>query len=100
MIFRNFLIKLPSAWLPLVMSCAALILTLGYLVIVGIPEVPAEDEGTAAHLFQLLMGGQVPIIVYFMVRHFPENQKAALQTLVLQIIMMFIAFLPVYLLEL
>lgn len=29
------------------------------------------DEGTAAHLWQLLMAGQVPIVAFFAVRWLP-----------------------------
>src|SRR5438552_18868339 len=54
--------KQPSAWLPIAMSGAALALVLGHIGIYGI--VREADEGTAAHLWQLLMAGRVPAIMY------------------------------------
>ena len=57
------LIKQPSALLPIAMSVAALALVLGHVAIFGV--VHEADEGTAAHLWQLLMAGQVPVVAYF-----------------------------------
>jgi hypothetical protein len=52
------LMKRPSAWVPIAMSLSALALVLAHVAIFG----PAReaDEGTPAHLFHLLMAGQVP----------------------------------------
>ncbi len=77
------LFRQPSAWIPLAMSCAALTLLLGHVAVFGI--VREADEGTTAHLFQLLMAGQVPIIVLFAIKWLPRNTKVALQVLALQI---------------
>ena len=52
--------KQPSALIPIAMSLAALAMTLGYLAIFGVAAAHEPDEGTAAHIFQLLMAGQVP----------------------------------------
>ncbi|OGM09126.1 hypothetical protein A2Z67_05940 [Candidatus Woesebacteria bacterium RBG_13_36_22] len=92
------LLKKPSAWLPIAMSVVALIFTLAWLAIFGI--VREEDEGIAAHIFQLLMGGQVPIILFFAVKWLPQKPKLAIQVMVLQFITGLIAFAPVYFLEL
>ena len=46
-------LKQPSAFLPLLLSGAALALVLGHAAIYGV--VHAADEGTPAHLFQLLV---------------------------------------------
>lgn len=99
MLLLSFIKTRPSAWIPLLMSAAALLLVLGFLIFVGIPEVPPEDEGTAAHLFQLLMGGQLPIILFFAIRWLPQKPKQAILVLVLQFIAGVLAFAPVYLLE-
>ena len=93
------LLKKPSAWVPMVMSGAALTLVLSHVAIFGIPREPAADEGTAAHLFQILMGGQAPIMAYFAVRWLPKFPKQALQVLALQIVFALLAFAPVFLLE-
>ena len=50
---KNSLLKQPSAWIPVAMSFAALVMLLGYVAIFGI--VQHEDEGAPAHIFQLIM---------------------------------------------
>ena len=75
------LIKQPSAFLPLAMSLAALTLVLGHAAIFGI--VHEVDEGAAAHIFQILMVAQVPIVVYFIIKWLPKQPKESLQVLAL-----------------
>lgn len=96
----NSLIRKTSAWLPIAMSLTALMLLLVYLLIFGINRYHQSDEGTAAHLFQLLMVGQIPIIIFFVIKYLPQMPKQALKVLVIQIIVALIAFAPVFLLEL
>jgi hypothetical protein len=55
---------------------------LGHAVIFGI--VHEADEGTAAHIFQLLMVVQLPIIAYFALKWLPRAPRQALQILALQ----------------
>jgi len=88
------LIKQPSAFLPIAMSLAALALVLGSIAMFGV--VHEADEGTAAHLFQLLMAGQVPIVVYFALKWLPRAPGQALRVLALQGAAMIAAFAPVY----
>jgi hypothetical protein len=57
------MMKRPSAFVPLAMSLTALATVLGYLAMFGV--VRRADEGTAAHIWQLLMGGQLPIMTFF-----------------------------------
>jgi len=95
------LLKKPVAWIPIAMSGAALALVIGYLVLFGAAQAQGQqDEGTAARLFQLLMGGQVPIIAFFAISWLPRKPKETLQILLLQFIAGVIAFAPVYLLKL
>ena len=75
------LIKQPSAWLPLAMSLAALTLVLGHAAVFGI--VHETDEGTAAHVWQILMAGQLPIVAYFILRWLPRRPRESLQVLAL-----------------
>ena len=75
------LLKQQSAWLPLGMSLAALILVLGHAAIFGI--VHETDEGTAAHVWQVLMAAQLPIVAYFMLKWLPRRPREALQVLAL-----------------
>src|SRR5881396_3038251 len=55
--------KQPSALLPIAMSVAALALVLGHIAIFGVER--EADEGAAAHFWQLLMTGQMPVVAYF-----------------------------------
>lgn len=98
MSFTKTLIKYPSAWIPIVMSLAALSLVIGHLVMFGAQR--SEDEGTAAHIFQFLMGGQLPIIAYFAIRWLPRKPKQVIQILALQLIAGLLAFAPVFIFEL
>ncbi len=85
-----------SAWLPLLMSVAALAIVLWHIVAVGTARQP--DEGAEAHLWQLLMAGQIPIIIYFVFRWLPRAPRPALVVLALQLVAGLAAALPVYIL--
>ena len=76
------ILKVPSAFLPLAMSFGALATVLIYVAIFG--PAPQADEGTAAHIWQILMAGQLPIIGFFAVKWLPRTPKEALLVLVLQ----------------
>ena len=88
------LMKHPSAFLPLAMSVAALAVVLGHIAIFGTVREP--DEGTAAHLWQLLMAGQVPVVVWFTAKWLPQAPGAAFRVLVLQAVAILAACAPVY----
>jgi uncharacterized membrane protein HdeD (DUF308 family) len=88
------LIKQPSGFIPVAMSLSALALVVGHIAIFGI--VHEVDEGTPAHLWQLLMAGQVPVVVYFALKWFPQSPRNALGVLALQFIAAFAACVPVY----
>jgi hypothetical protein len=75
-------IKQPSAWIPLVLSLAALALVLGHFAKYGI--VHEADEGTAAHIFQILMVVQVPVVTYFAITWLTRAPRQALLVLALQ----------------
>lgn len=92
------MLKRPSAFLPLAMSLAALALVIGHVAAYG--SAREADEGTAAHLFQLLMVAQLPIIVVFALKWLPANPRTALATLALQAGAALLALLPVFLLGL
>ena len=93
------LIKKPTAWIPILMSLIALIILISYVIIFGVSQQPHEDEGTAAHLFQLLLGGQVPIVLFFLIKWLPKKPREALLILGLQIIAALIPFALVFFLE-
>jgi len=87
------LLKQPSAWIPLVMSLAALALILGYVAIFGI--VHNTDEGTPAHIFQLLMVLQLPVVAYFGLKWLPKRPKQSLLVLVLHAVAWIIPVLAI-----
>jgi hypothetical protein len=83
----NSLIKQPSAWIPLVMSFAALAMILVYVAIFGFANGSGNgDEGAPARIFQLIMVAQLPIAGYFAVKWFPKQPKQSLVVLALQAI--------------
>jgi hypothetical protein len=90
---NNPLIKQPSAWVPLVMSLAALLMLLGYVAIFGV--VHHADEGALAHIFQLLMVVQLPIVAYFAIRWLPKQPKQSLIVLGLQAVAWIVPILAV-----
>jgi hypothetical protein len=92
------LLKRPSAFLPLAMSIAALATVLGYLAVNGVVREP--DEGTAAHIWQLLMAGQFPIVAFFAIKWLPQAPRQALPILALQAVAGLAALAPVYFLGL
>ena len=90
------ILKKPSAFLPVLMSAGALTCVVVFLALHGVTRQP--DEGAAAHIWQLLMGGQVPIVLYFAMRWVPEAGRPAVVVLVLQIVAAVAAAAPVFLL--
>lgn len=92
------MLKRPSAFLPVLMSLAAVAIVLVHIALFGTAR--EADEGTAAHLWQLLMAAQLPIILFFMARWLPESPRQALPVLGLQIAAALAALAPVFLLGL
>jgi hypothetical protein len=80
------------------MSLAALSLVVGHIALYGSAREP--DEGLAAHLWQLLMAGQIPVIAFFAIKWLPRTPAQALLVLVLQFIAGLAAAFPVYLFKL
>lgn len=95
--FRSTL-KHPSALLPLAMSVMALALLLCTFLIYGVSHDP--DEGAVAHLWQILMAGQLPIIAFFAIRWLPRAPKQTLGVLALQAAAGAASCAPVFLLGL
>ncbi len=87
-------LKKPSAFLPLVLSLAALA-TVGVYVALHSPA-PQADAGAAAHLWQMLMAAQVPVIGYFVLRWLWKAPKPVLLILAIQAAAILAALAPVY----
>jgi hypothetical protein len=92
------MIKRPSAFLPLAISFAALVTVLAHVVMFG--AVREADEGTAAHIFQLLMVAEVPIVAFFTIKWLPRFPRPALRVLTLQVGAVLAALAPVFILNL
>ena len=88
----------PSAFVPVVMSCIALALVLGYVAIFGV--VHQADEGALAHIWQRLIAVQVPIIAFFAIKYLPQRPRQTLLILGLQLAAVLAACAPVFLLRL
>jgi hypothetical protein len=99
------IIKRPSAFLPLAMSLTALAMVLGsiasYCVVHGTCVIVREtDEGAIAHLWQLLMAGQMPILAFFAIKWLPRAPRPTLYVLGLQAGAALASMAPVFFLNL
>jgi hypothetical protein len=92
------LLKRPSAFFPVVMSLTALAVVVAHISVFGVAR--EADEGAAAHIWQLLMAGQLPVVAFFAVKWLPRDPKPALCVLALQTGAAFASMAPVYLLNL
>jgi len=91
------MLKHPTAFLPMAMSFAALATVLMFVAVHG--TAPQADEGAAAHLWQLLMAAQVPIVLFFVIKWLPQSPRQALPILRLQVRAALAAMAPVFLLH-
>jgi len=87
-------LKHPSATLPLAMSVLALATVFAHIALVGTPREP--DEGAAAHIFQLLIVAQLPIMVFFAMKWLRRAPRQALLILSLQVAAVLVALTPVF----
>lgn len=80
--------------MPVAMPAAALATVIGYAAMFGTAR--QVDEGTAAHVWQLLMAGQVPVVAFFAIRWLPTAPRQALVVLALQVVAALAAMFPVW----
>lgn len=73
----------PSAVAPLVLSGLVIAAIIWHLARFGLAH--QADEGAAAHIFQILMPLQIPVIAYFAVRWMPVDARWAAKVLAIQI---------------
>lgn len=92
------LLRKPSAFLPVAMSLAALATVLIHIILFGTAR--QADEGAAAHIFQLLLLVQLPIVAFFAIKWLPRFPKPALMVLALQAAAGLAALAPVFFLNL
>jgi len=79
------------------MSFGALATVLIQLALHG--PAPQADEGAAAHIWQLLMAVQVPIVLFFAIKWVPQSPKQAARILAVQVGAALAAMAPVFLLH-
>lgn len=75
--------KQPTAWVPLSMSLVALSLVLGAVVRNGGP-IHEADEGAVAHLWQILMALQIPVLLWFALTWLRRAPRVAWKVMALQ----------------
>ncbi len=92
------MMKRPTAFFPLAMSAAALGTVLVHVAVLGTAR--QADEGTAAHIWQILMAAQMPIVAFHAIRWLPQIPKQALLVLALQAGAALAAVAPVFFLNL
>lgn len=91
-----FLGRKASARIPVVMSLIALVLVAVQVSVHGLS--PEPDEGALAHLYQLLVVGQIPVIALFVLRWFRLAPLQGLRVVVAQGFALAAALLPVHML--
>jgi hypothetical protein len=80
---RSLLVFLrqPSAFLPLLISLAALAVVLGHVAAYGI--IREADEGAAAHIWQILTALELPLVLVFAFRWWTRARRQTLLVLAL-----------------
>jgi hypothetical protein len=90
-------LKQPVALIPLLMSGAALATVLVHLALFGTAR--QADEGAEAHLWQLLMLGQIPFMAFFAFTLLGRGPGTAVPVLGVQVAAAVVALAPIYLLR-
>jgi hypothetical protein len=86
--------KKPSALIPVVMSLVALVLFGIQLATHGVKLERAE--GAVAHLYQLLVVGQLPFIAFFAFRWLRQAPLQGLPVFAVQVVALAAALIPVH----
>ncbi len=76
------LLRHPTAFLPILVSLVIVAFGIQEAVTVGLRQ---PDEGTAAHLFQILIPLELVLIAIFAFTWLPRSPRAALAVLALQV---------------
>ena len=92
------MLKQGSAYIPICMSLLALATVLLHIARFGPAREP--DEGAAAHIWQLLMALQLPVIAFFAIKWLPREPRPAFLVLALQAVFVVAALAPVFILNL
>jgi hypothetical protein len=95
----RYLLRRPSAVIPIAMSVAAFAVVV-MAIAFGVARPSDGDEGAAAHIWQLLMVGQLPIVAFFAISWVPRVPSLAIGVLGVQFAVALAALGPVFLLGL
>jgi hypothetical protein len=76
------------------MSLTALALVLAHIALYGAAR--EADEGPTAHLWQILMAGQIPVLLFFAIKWLPRALRPALGVLALQAAAVLASMAPVF----
>jgi hypothetical protein len=88
------LFRRPSGFVPVAMSACALSVIAIHVITSGVA--PQADEGSAAHLWQWLMAGQLPFVGWFALRWVPERGRRAIVVSAIQAGAIAAAMFPVW----
>lgn len=90
----RFILLRPTALAPIAMSLTALAIVLGHIAIYGAAR--EADEGAVAHLWQILMAGQLPVLLFFAVKWIPRATRPALGVIAIQVGAILASIAPVF----
>ena len=96
----RYFARVPSAVIPIALSFSALTVVVVSLAMSNWIVVHESDEGVAAHLWQLCMAVQVPVLLFFALKWIRRSPKQALAVLSVQLGAALLAMAPVYFLRL
>jgi hypothetical protein len=89
------LLKSPSAWIPLVLSFAVILMWNIFIWVSGSP-IPQPDEGIGAHLFQIWLLLEFLLVAFFAIKWIPRKPNEALLILGLQVLGVVAGCFPVF----
>ncbi|WP_251106592.1 hypothetical protein [Alloacidobacterium dinghuense] len=88
------IVRRPSAFVPMAMSLTALAVVLGHIALYGAAR--EADEGAAAHIWQILMAGQMPVLLFFAIKWLPKAPRQSFYVLAMQAGAALSALAPVF----
>lgn len=88
------LVRKPSGAIPIAMSALAFATVISAVTLFGAK--PEPDEGAVAHIFQILIAGQLPFLAWFAFHWLRNDFRSALSVIALQIAAIAIALFPVW----
>jgi hypothetical protein len=80
----------PSAFIPVALSLAALLLVLGNSILFGMRH--AQGGNTADQIFQVLMGAQLPVVIFLILRRLRRYPRETLGIVAVQSLAALLAY--------